>query len=288
MDQFARKQQEIDRRAAEVMAAYPALWSQMINEWRQPGSDDRGWLMYSANYLFRTANVRWAIDPLRLKHRLPGAPEMPVGDLKDLAFILLTHGHGDHLDLDLLRQLTNFPILWVIPAPVLEMVQAELKLLMDRLIVPQAMQPIEIHGIRITPFDGLHWEEQARTESLKGVPATGYLIEFNGKRWLFPGDTRSYAASQMPAFDPVDGLFAHLWLGRAGALVEDPALLDEFCRFCVGLLPRRVILTHLDEFGRDANDFWDSGHVQKVSAWFQRNASKIHLDSACLGESFGI
>jgi len=284
MDRFPRKQQEIDRRAAEVMAAYPALWSQMITDWRQPGLEDQAWLMYSANYLFRTANVRWAMDPLRLKHRLPSAPEMPVADLEDVDFILLTHGHGDHLDLDLLRGLKDFPILWVIPAPVLDLVEAEIKLPMDRLIVPRAMQPIEIQGIRISPFDGLHWEKQAGAESLNGVPATGYLIEFNGKRWLFPGDTRSYDASQLPSFGSVDGLFAHLWLGRGCALLEDPPLLDEFCRFCVDLLPKRVILTHLDEFGRDANDFWESGHIQKVSAWFQKNASKISLDSACLGK----
>lgn len=72
--------------------------------------------MYSANYLFRTANVRWAIDPLRLRQRLPGAPEMPAADLKDFTFVLLTHSHGDHLDLELMRQLQTFPILWVIPA----------------------------------------------------------------------------------------------------------------------------------------------------------------------------
>jgi glyoxylase-like metal-dependent hydrolase (beta-lactamase superfamily II) len=119
MDLFTSKQQKIDRRAAEVMAAYPALWSQMITEWHQPGSEDRAWLMYSTNYLFRTANVRWTIDPLRLKRRLPNASEMSAGELKDLVFILLTHQHGDHLDLSLLHQLIDFPILWVIPAPVL-------------------------------------------------------------------------------------------------------------------------------------------------------------------------
>jgi glyoxylase-like metal-dependent hydrolase (beta-lactamase superfamily II) len=119
MDLFTSKQQKIDRRAAEVMAACQALWSQMITEWHQPGSEDRAWLMYSTNYLFRTANVRWTIDPLRLKRRLPNASEMSAGELKDLVFILLTHQHGDHLDLSLLHQLIDFPILWVIPAPVL-------------------------------------------------------------------------------------------------------------------------------------------------------------------------
>jgi L-ascorbate metabolism protein UlaG (beta-lactamase superfamily) len=283
MDQFTRKQQEIERRAAKVSAAYPTLWSDMIAEWRQPGSDDRAWLMYSANYLFRTANVRWAMDPLRLKHRLPDAPEVPVEDLRGLDFILLTHRHSDHLDLNLLHGLQDFPILWVIPAPVLPLVQAEVEIPANRLIVPEPMRTVEIQGIRITPFDGLHWEQQPGTSSLRGLPSIGYLIEFNGKRWLFPGDTRTYDVSRLPSFGPVDGLFAHVWLGRAGALQDEPPLLEAFCRFFVDLLPKRIILTHLDEFGRDANDYWDSRHVQKVKKYFLRAKSSVLVSFAKLG-----
>jgi L-ascorbate metabolism protein UlaG (beta-lactamase superfamily) len=288
MDLFTSKQQKIDRRATEVMAAYPALWSQMITEWHQPGSEDRAWLMYSTNYLFRTANVRWTIDPLRLKHRLPSAPEMSAVDLEDLSFILLTHQHGDHLDLSLLRQLEDFPILWVIPVPVLEVIQAKVEIPAGRLIVPEPMRRFEIHGMRIIPFDGLHWEKHAGTDSLRGVPAMGFLVEFNRKRWLFPGDTRSYDANLLPSFGSLNGLFAHLWLGRDCALMANPPLLNAFCRFCEDLMPKRVNLTHLDEFGRAADNFWDSGHFQKVSAWFKNHAPNILLDFACLGERINI
>jgi L-ascorbate metabolism protein UlaG (beta-lactamase superfamily) len=282
MDRFTRRQRQIERRAAKVMAAYPSLWEQMIKEWRQPGSDDRAWLLYSANYLFRTAGVRWAMDPIRLRHRLPGAPEMPVADLKNLSFVILTHQHGDHLDLDLLRQLQAYPIYWVVPAPVLEVVEAEFKLPMDRVIVPRVMQPIEIYGMRITPFEGLHWEKQAGIDELRGVPAMGYLVEFNGRRWLFPGDTRSYDASRLPFLGPVDGVFAHLWLGRAGALLEPPPLLDEFCKFFLALQTKRIIVTHLEEFGRDASDYWDKKHARQVEAWYQKYAPDIQIDLACL------
>jgi len=75
--------------------------------------------MYSANYLFRTANVRWTMDPPRLKHKLPDALEMPLDDLKKLDFIL---------------QL---------------IVQAKVDIVDDRLIVPEPMRTIEIHGVRI-------------------------------------------------------------------------------------------------------------------------------------------
>ena len=83
----------------------------------------------------------------------------------------------------------------------------------------------------------------------------GYLIECCGRRWLVPGDTRTYDASQLPVFDEVDVLFAHVWLGRRSALLDEPPLLDDFCRFCLDLKPHQLILTHLNEFGRDASDF---------------------------------
>ena len=284
MDRFTERQQKIGQRAAKVIGDYPALWSQMIANWRQPGSEDRTWLMYSANYLFRTANVRWAMDPLRLRHKLPDAPEMPVDDLKNLDFILLTHQHSDHLDLNLLQGLKDFPVLWVIPAPLLPMVQAEMDISVDRLIVPEPMRTIEIRGLRITPFDGLHWEVQPGSQFLRGVPAMGYLVECNGKRWLFPGDTRMYDRYKLPSFDPVDVLFAHVWLGRGCALQDEPPLLDAFCRFCLDLGPKRIILTHLDEFGRDANEYWGSEHAQKVICRISEKNPNISISPAYIGD----
>jgi L-ascorbate metabolism protein UlaG (beta-lactamase superfamily) len=86
------------------------------------------------------------------------ASEMPVGDLKDLDFILLTHQHGDHLDLGLLRGLKDFPILWVIPDPILARVQVEVEIPADRLIVPEPLQPIEIGGLALLPSMGCTWD----------------------------------------------------------------------------------------------------------------------------------
>ena len=233
MDRFSEKQAQISQYRAEILARYPSLWLKMITEWNSPGPDDRAWLMYSANYLFRTNNVRWAMDPLRLIHRLPQAPDVNAAqDLKALSFVLLTHQHADHLDLGLIRELRHLPIIWVIPEPILALIQDQIDLPQKNVIVPRELAPIEIQGIKITPFPGLHWEKLEKVNSLRGVPSTGYLIEFQNKRWLFPGDTRTYDASQLPSFESVDGLFAHLWLGRGCALLDEPPLLDAFCRFC--------------------------------------------------------
>jgi hypothetical protein len=62
MDRFAKKQAQISQHRAEASARYPALWSNMIADWNSPSPDDRAWLLYFANYLFCTDDVRcWVI-----------------------------------------------------------------------------------------------------------------------------------------------------------------------------------------------------------------------------------
>lgn len=284
---FSLQPGHIERERAEAIARYPQLWARMMTEWHQPSAQDCAWLLYAANYLLRTDGVRWAIDPLRLKQRLPQAPDVDVvRDLGQLAFVLLTHRHADHLDLDLLRSLRTFPIRWVVPEAILPLVLAEAGLDAAQVIIPRALEPLGIEGITITPFDGLHWEKQPDEGELplRGVPATGYLVEFNGKRWLFPGDTRTYQSTGLPAWGAVDGLFAHLWLGRGCALLDEPPLLEAFCRFYSDLNPRRVVITHLHEFGRDAPEYWADRHVQQVCRSWQKIAPDLPVAPAYMGE----
>jgi len=281
-EKIIRNNQQLD----EIITHYPAIWEKLIAEWNSPGLENRAWLMYSANYLIRTQRIRWAMDPLLLNSRLPQLPVMNVArDLKDLDFVLLTHRHGDHLDLNLLRLLRDLPIQWVIPEAILPLVQREVGLPAKQILVPNALQTIELHGLRITPFDGLHWEHApSHPDGQRGVPATGYLVEMGGKRWLFPGDTRTYDPDSLPDFGPVDVLFAHLWLGRNGALQLNPPLLEQFCRFCLALQPRRIILTHLKEWGRPKSEFWDLEHAKQVVSFLKEHASWLPIQVACTGD----
>lgn len=273
---------EAEARRVRLIADYPALWRRITQEWQQPGPDDRAWLTYSANYLLRTGGVRWAIDPLRLSWRVSAAAPVAACDLAGAAFVLLTHRHADHLDLDLLAALAAFPIYWVTPPALLETVQRA-GLRRERILTPVCGQPLLLNGVRITPFDGLHWEAGPDGDR-RGVPATGYLAEFGGRRWLFPGDTRCYDPAGLPDFGALDGVFAHVWLGRGAALDEPPPLLDDFCRFCLALKPRRIVLAHLYEFGRDASDFWDATHAARVHAHLE--ALGFHgVETVCTGGS---
>jgi L-ascorbate metabolism protein UlaG (beta-lactamase superfamily) len=285
MDPAAKKQVLIDRKRADMIALYPSLWKKLISEWKSPGSMDRAWLMYSANYLFRTQGVRWAMDPLTLKSRLPQVPAMQVAqDLRDLDFVLLTHGHKDHLDINLLRLLRYLPIQWVVPEAILPQVREQAGLPAQQILVPKPHQPMDLHGVRITPFDGLHWQDAPDfPEGKRGVSAMGYLVEKAGKRWLFPGDTRTYDPTRLPGFGPVDVLFAHLWLGKASALQSNPPLLDDFCHFCLALNPKRIVLTHLEEWGRDALDFWDIEHAEKVISKLNKHTPFLPIEAAFTG-----
>jgi hypothetical protein len=285
MDRTARRQVLLDQRKATALEQYPAMWRSMITEWQRPVRQERVCLMCAANYLFRTNHVGWALDPLTLKQRLPEAAEMDlVHDLEGLSFVLLTHRHKDHLDLNLVHQLSGLPIQWVVPEDLLERVE-QAGLSRKKIILPRPMEPLELEGHTITPFDGLHWQnDPTRPEGRRGVPAMGYLVEFNQKRWLFPGDVRTYDINLMPSFGPIDGAFMHLWLGRGSALSEEPPLLEAFGRFCGNLNSRRIIVSHLNEYGREISELWDEDHIRLIHTWMEENKADIIIEPAMMGQ----
>jgi hypothetical protein len=284
MTSLADMQTYMEDQIRVATCGYPALFQRILEEWGAPDTRDSLWLLYAASYLFRGGGTRWALDPLLLNQRLPSAPPVDITPLAGLDFVLLTHRHADHLDLNLIRALRDAPIRWVIPAAIYAHVLEQTGLFPAQVVVPTPLQPLELGGVCVTAFDGLHWGEPLPGGGRHGMPATGYLIEFNGKRWLFPGDTRTYDASQLPDFGVVDGVMAHVWLGRAQALEPQPPLLEDFCRFCLDLHPRRLLLAHLHEFGRAAHDYWDERHAAQVLARLHELAPGLPARAARMGE----
>lgn len=278
------QRQSIADRKSRWVREYPALWQRMAAEWRSGAPDDQVWMLYSANYLLRTGGTLWAIDPFCLKSRIPETPEVDLrAGLRDLSFVLLTHHHADHLDLALIQALRDQPITWVIPDFLVDEVTRQTGLPRSRVIVPRVQEPLEIAGVGITPFDGLHFEYLPGRPP-RGVPALGYLAECKGRRLLFPGDTRSYAAGQLPQFGPVDWLFAHLWLGRGCALAPRPPLLEPFCQFFLDLQPRHIAITHLHELGRAPDDYWETAHFERVRERLAQLAPGLPVQSREMGE----
>ena len=267
------------RRIEQAQAEYPACWQALVQGWRSESDQDAGWLTYSANYLLRTAGVRWALDPYCLFSRIGGGnPPDFAADLAGMQLVVLSHAHSDHLDSGLIAALRVLPITWVIPAFMRGAVEQAVMLPPERVITPQPGSPLRFGALTLTPFEGLH----LRGES--GVPALGYLAEFNGKRWLFPGDTRSYCSDRLPDFGDLDGVFAHLWLGKGRALDSNPPLLGEFCRFFTSLRARQLVVTHLQEWGRGLEDFWDLHHYLQVQSELARSAPDLAVSAALTGQ----
>ena len=287
-DLFAKKQTVIEQQRKALCRQYPLLWSGMVSDWQANDAADAAWLTYSASYLLRTNGVRWAIDPLALYWRVPEAPKVDIEhDLDGLSFVLLTHDHRDHLDLNLIRLLRDKSIRWVIPTYLQEKVLGETGLAQEKVISPRVMHPIELDGVTVTPFEGQHLVTYANG-SCKGLSAMGYLVECCGKRWLFPGDTRVYDITKFPKFGSVDLLFAHLWLGHGSALLETNGYMDAFCQFAADLRPKRIAITHLEELARDANNYIDDEHAQKaldlLASWYPA----IESFSAHTGEKINL
>ena len=281
-EKYIQQQARIELRIAEERREYHNLWQQIIQAWEKT-ADDTAWLTYSANYLFHTAGVKWALDPFSLFTRLKGKnPQNFAADLAALDAVVLSHAHADHLDLNILAALDGLPITWVVPEFMLEYVGKSVSLDATRLVIPQPGIPVNIGNLTLVPFKALHMRGD------HGVPEMGYLAQFAGKSWAFPGDTRVHPPEGLPILENVDGIFAHLWLGKKCALQDSPPLLDEFCQFFAQPKPKRIVVTHLEELGRNALDYWTIDHYRLVETRFNQIAPGIEVSPALMGQAVSL
>lgn len=266
------------KKRKDFIEQYPARWEKLIKEWSSEEEGDYCWLMRSSSYLFMTAGVRWAVDPNQIRNN--GIPALDIKDLADLSFVLLSHEHGDHFDTKLITKLNDSQINWVVPYHLVEKVK-DCGISKEKMLVPVMLKTYEQEGIKITPFPGLHFEED------KEGKCTGYLVECDNKRLLFPGDVRTMKADLLPSFGEIDILFAHLWLGRGDALADKPFDLNNFCNFILDLKPKRVFLTHvldINDLGRKINDCFCVFHAEKVKDIIQERINKLKVDIPQIGE----
>lgn len=279
IDPVTARQQEIQEDLEKARSVYPDLWRRVIRDWRESNAGNFAWLTYAANYLFSFKGFRCAIDPFSMSYRVTGVPLPDYRqDLADLSLIVLTHAHNDHLDLSLVKALVETSVQWVIPQYVLEKIEAEVKLPRERVIVPRVGEEIEFGPLRLLPFESLHMNGE------HGVPETGYLVTFDDQRWLFPGDIRSYQFDRLPEFGQLDAVVAHMWLGKARAMENIPPLVHAFCNFFGSFDTRRLVITHLNEFGRDEYEMWRENHFELVREEITRSNPAVRVEKAMMGD----
>ncbi len=108
----------------------------------------------------------------------------PLVDLPPIELVLLSHAHMDHFDLPSLRQLED-PRTQVVTADrTSDLLRRRRYGQVHELLWNESVQ---IGPAKITAFEVAHWGARMRSDIYRGY--NGYVIEANGHRVVFAGDT---------------------------------------------------------------------------------------------------
>jgi L-ascorbate metabolism protein UlaG (beta-lactamase superfamily) len=173
---------------------------------RGPSSAGGGvslWWLGQAGFLLETASVRLLIDPylsdsLAIKYRgkpldhvrMQSSPVAPEA-LRDIDIVLVTHGHGDHLDPGTVAPIAahNPRCRFVVPSSCVEKA-LERGIPRDRLIAADAFAGLELAGVAMHPLPSAH--EELVIDDHGRLEALGYVIEIGGATIYHPGDCAPY------------------------------------------------------------------------------------------------
>jgi L-ascorbate metabolism protein UlaG (beta-lactamase superfamily) len=252
-----------DEYALWLLENYPSMWKYSISDCRSDDDSAALWMLYSSAYLFRTAGVRWTVDPVYSEWSLEN-PLSAADDLDFLDLVLLTHEHADHCDLPLISRLCRRKELTlVVPSHLEERVLGNAEIVNCDFRVVSPGDIIIVKGLKATAFDSLHFDENPQPGDPVGCEETGWLVEVDDRRLLFPGDIRNYSLwCDLPDFGAIDFLFAHLWLGRRKAMTFTDSDLNSFAKFVASFRAQNVFLAHLCEISRVPEDYWTLKHAE--------------------------
>ncbi len=156
-----------------------------------------------AGFLVEAAGARFLIDPylsdsLAQKYRGTARPHIrlvppPVdpGSLRDIDFVMATHGHTDHLDPGTLAPIAaaNPGCSFIVPGSCAALA-LERGVPKERLIEAEAFRDLAICGLVIHALPSAH--EELAVDGRGRHKALGYIIEAGGMSVYHPGDCAPY------------------------------------------------------------------------------------------------
>ena len=238
-------------------------------------------LIAPSSYLLCTNGYRWGMD-IAFQHiaNLAQTPSRVREYLGDLDLVLLTHGHGDHLEKKTVCALADTEITWVVPAFLAENVLA-CGVRQEKIIPVQAGETVCVGPLTVQVLAGRHF----RPNGGSGLEAVGYRITAEkAPSLLFPGDTRDYSPTDEKVPEAADYCFGHVWLTDQAM---DPEAYEpmsrEMAEFLLHLSRRHIFLTHL--YGdRVQTRMWQRHHAHAVSAAIRELSPETRVCVPRLGE----
>ena len=157
----------------------------------------------SSTYFFSTGvKTFWCMDPSFNAKQMVESERDEIASLmaEKIAFVLLTHLHIDHCQMDLVRKLRGSGIRWIVSDRFRDAFLREGGLDAAEVITLADGAAVELDGIRIEAQRGYHAES-----GKADVPECSYDITLpDGVRLFFPADIRDFRAPIPHREQPVD------------------------------------------------------------------------------------
>lgn len=248
------------------------------------------WLGHST-VLINFFGIMVLTDPVlfpRIGIRLPGltigpkrltAPALMVSDLPKIDIVLLSHAHFDHFDMRTLGRLDRSAVVitagqtrnllrWKRFRDVTELRWTETK------TITTFAGKITITALRVK-----HWGARKRHDSYRGY--NGYLLERNGRRIVFAGDTAlSDSFAELRAAGPID--LAIMPIGAYDPWIRVHCTPEEAVHMANEAGARFILPVHHQTFRLSAETFREP--IERLEAALHKTPQRIALRE--IGETF--
>lgn len=212
-------------------------------------------------------------------------PAISIEKLPPIDIILISHSHYDHLDSSTLKKIKNKAKIQVITP--LKLANTIKKEGYSKVTEMDWYQQKTINNFRITCLPSAHWSRrlgQAKNTTLWA----GYLLEYNGKKIYFAGDTAysktifkhlaTIVESPDLALVPI-GAYKPRWFMRSSHTTPEEAV-----QICSDLKCKNIIGMHWGSIRLSTEDLWEPPKKFEVAA-LKMGYSKKQVWIMAMGET---